>query len=101
MKEMIPRAVCEATPSRQAVGKPGKGGESSGTLDQSQGEAMEDKAVGRVTEAAGSLTGDETLEAEGRALGGAGQRSTCPARRGMDSGNRRAGQISSVHRTKD
>ena len=43
---------------------------------------MEDKAVGRVTEAAGSLTGDETLEAEGRALGGAGQRSTCPARRG-------------------
>ena len=62
---------------------------------------MEDKAVGRVTEAAGSLTGDETLEAEGRALGGAGQRSTCQARGGMESGNRRAGQISSVHRTKD
>jgi len=37
---------------------------------------MEDKAVGRVTEVAGSLTDDETLEAEGRALGGAGQRST-------------------------
>jgi hypothetical protein len=31
-------------------------------------EAM-DRAVGRVAEAAGALTGDETLEAEGRALG--------------------------------
>jgi len=50
---------------------------------------MEDKAVGRVTEAAGSLTDDETLEAEGRAGRSGAEKylpGTCPARRGMDSG---------------
>jgi len=31
-----------------------------------------DKAVGRAAEAAGSLTGDETMEIEGRALGRSG-----------------------------
>jgi hypothetical protein len=64
---------------------------------------MEDKAVGRVTEAAGSLTGDETLEAEGRALGERGREvptGYLPSQKG-DSGNRRAGQISSGHRTND
>jgi uncharacterized protein YjbJ (UPF0337 family) len=35
-----------------------------------------DKAVGRVAEATGSLTGDETMKAEGRVLGRAAQRRT-------------------------
>ena len=42
---------------------------------------MEDKVVGRVTEAAGSLTGDETLEAEGRA-GRSGAEKYLPSQKG-------------------
>jgi uncharacterized protein YjbJ (UPF0337 family)/predicted RNase H-like HicB family nuclease len=64
-----------------------------------------DKAVGRVAEAAGSLTGDETMEVEGRALGRSGQRKTFRVLAQPDGGwiveTGEVGQISSVHRTKD
>jgi uncharacterized protein YjbJ (UPF0337 family) len=39
-------------------------------------EGAVDRAVGQVVEAAGSLTGDETLKAEGRALNRSAQRET-------------------------
>ena len=64
-----------------------------------------DKAVVRAADAAGSLIGDETLEAEGRASGRVRQRSTYrmlaqpEARWIVETGG--TGQISSVHRTKD
>lgn len=64
-----------------------------------------DKAVGRVVEATGSVSGDETMEAEGRALGRSGQKATVrvvPQPEGgwiVETG--RDGQVSSVHRTKD
>jgi uncharacterized protein YjbJ (UPF0337 family) len=68
-------------------------------------EEVVDKAVGRVAEAAGSLTGDETMEAEGRALGRSGQRETFRVLAQPDGGwiveTGEAGQVSSVHRTKD
>ena len=64
-----------------------------------------DKAVGRMAEAAGSLTGDETLEGEGRALGRTAQRETYSVTAQPDGGwiveVGGAGQVSSVHRTKD
>ncbi len=64
-----------------------------------------DKAVGKVTQTAGSLTGDRTLEAEGRALGRKAQRNTFRVLAQPDGGwvveTGGAGQISSVHRTKD
>jgi uncharacterized protein YjbJ (UPF0337 family) len=68
------------------------------------GEAA-DKAVGRVVEAAGSLTGDETLQAEGRALGREGRRKTYRVVAQPEGGwvveSGEVGQISSVHRIKD
>ncbi len=64
---------------------------------------MVDKAVSRVAEANGALTGDETLEAEGRALGR--NRKTLRVLAQPDGGwiveTGEAGQVSSVHRTKD
>lgn len=48
-------------------------------MDKSKGSKPEeavDKAVGRVAEAAGSLTGNKTIEAEGRVLGRTAQRKT-------------------------
>ncbi len=64
---------------------------------------MVDKAVSRVAEATGALTGDETLEAEGRALGQ--NRKTLRILAQPDGGwiveTGEAGHVSSVHRTKD
>jgi uncharacterized protein YjbJ (UPF0337 family) len=64
-----------------------------------------DRAVGRVAEATGALTGDETIEAEGRALGRKGQRNTLRVVAQPEGGwiveTGGAGQVSSVHRTKD
>jgi hypothetical protein len=64
---------------------------------------MVDKAVSRVAEATGALTGDETLEAEGRALGR--NRETLRVLAQPDGGwmveTGEAGQVPSVHRTKD
>jgi hypothetical protein len=64
-----------------------------------------DRAVGRVAEATGALTGDKTIEAEGRALGRKGQRNTLRVLAQPDGGwiveTGGVGQVSSVHRTKD
>jgi Uncharacterized protein conserved in bacteria (DUF2188) len=76
-----------------------------GKRKQSTPEDTVDKAVGRVVEATGSISGDETMEAEGRVLGRTGQRTTfrvAPQPEGgwmVEAG--RAGQVSSVHRIKD
>jgi hypothetical protein len=63
-----------------------------------------DRAVGRVAEATGTLTGDETIEAEGRALGRMGQRYTLRVVPQPEAGwiveTGGAGQVSSVHRKK-
>jgi uncharacterized protein YjbJ (UPF0337 family) len=62
-----------------------------------------DKAVGRVAEATGSLTGDETLEAEGRA-GQDGAEGELPRSGPAGGGMVEAGEtghVSSIHRTKD
>ena len=64
-----------------------------------------DRAVGRVAETAGSFTGDKTMEAEGRALGRTGRRETYRVVAQPDDGwiveTGEAGQVSSIHRTKD
>ena len=64
-----------------------------------------DRAVGRVAETTGRVTGDETLEAEGRALGRTADRETYRVVAQPDGGwvfeEGKSGQISSVHRTKD
>jgi hypothetical protein len=64
-----------------------------------------DKTVGRVAETAGSVTGDESLESEGRALGRTADRETYRVIPQPDGGwvveKGKSGQISSVHRTKD
>jgi hypothetical protein len=64
-----------------------------------------DRAVGRVAEVTGALIGDETIEVEGRALDRKGQRSTLRVVAQPDGGwiveSGGAGQVSSVHRTKD
>ena len=61
--------------------------------------------MGRAAEAAGSLIGDETLEAEGRVLGRVRQRSTYCVLAQPEEGwivvTEGTGQILSVHRTKD
>jgi hypothetical protein len=68
-------------------------------------EEMVDRSVGRVAEAAGSVTGDESLESEGRALGRAPHRETYRVVAQPDGGWKvekgTSGQVSSVHRTKD
>jgi uncharacterized protein YjbJ (UPF0337 family) len=64
-----------------------------------------DRAVGRVAETAGSLTGDHTLEVEGRALGRKAKRKTFRVLSQPEGGwileTGEAGQVSSIHRTKD
>jgi hypothetical protein len=68
-------------------------------------EEVADRSVGRVAEAAGSLTGDESLESEGRALGRTPDRETYRVVAQPDGGwiveKGTSGQVSSVHRTKD
>jgi hypothetical protein len=76
-----------------------------GKRERGKPEEAVDKAVGLVAEAAGSLTGDETLEAEGRALGRTARRETYLVMAQSEGGwmveTGEAGQVSSVHRTKD
>ena len=76
-----------------------------GKRKQGKPEGAVDKAVGQVAEAAGSLTGDETLKAEGRALGRTAQRETyrvvAQPERGWMVETGGIGQVSSIHRTKD
>jgi hypothetical protein len=76
-----------------------------GKRERGKPEEALDKAVGRVAEATGSLTGDETLEAEGRALGRTARRETYRVVAQPEGGwmveAGEAGQVSSVHRTKD
>ena len=64
-----------------------------------------DKGVGRVAEAAGSVTGDDSLESEGRALGRTPDRETYRVVAQPEGGwiveKGTSGQVSSVHRTKD
>jgi Uncharacterized protein conserved in bacteria (DUF2188) len=76
-----------------------------GRRKQGTPEETVDKAVGRVAEATGSLTSDETLESEGRALGRMGLRNTYRVVAQPEGGwvveAGGAGQVSSVHRTKD
>lgn len=68
-------------------------------------EEVVDRGVGRVAEAAGSVTGDESLESEGRALGRTPDRETYRVVAQPDGGwiveKGTSGQVSSVHRTKD
>ena len=76
-----------------------------GKRKQGKPEGAVDKAVGQVAEAAGSLTGDETLKAEGRALDRTAQRETyrvvAQPERGWMVETGGIGQVSSIHRTKD
>jgi hypothetical protein len=64
-----------------------------------------DRSVGRVAEAAGTVTGDESLKSEGRALGRTPDRATYRVVAQPDGGwiveKGTSGQVSSVHRTKD
>ena len=63
-----------------------------------------DKAVGRLAEGAGSVTGDKSLEAEGRAMRRKGERKTYLVTPHRDGGWKvqaeGASRASSVHRTK-
>ena len=67
------------------------------------GEAL-NKTVGRLAEGAGSVTGDESLEAEGRALRRKGERNTYVVTAHPDGGwqvlTEGASRATSVHRTK-
>ena len=76
-----------------------------GGKKESKPDAAVDKTVGRVAETAGSVTGDETLESEGRALGRTADRETYRVVAQPDGGwvveEGKSGQISSVHRTKE
>lgn len=67
-------------------------------------EQAADKAVGKVAQTAGSLAGDKTLEAEGRALDRTGHMETLRVLAQPDGGwvveTGEVGQVSSVHRTK-
>jgi hypothetical protein len=76
-----------------------------GSKKQGAPEETVDKAVGRVAEVTGSLAGDETMEAEGRALGRTAQRNTYRVVAQPDEGwiveTGEAGQVSSVHRRKE
>ncbi len=64
-----------------------------------------DNLVGRATETAGSLTGDETLEAEGRTLARKGRRNSYRVVSQPEEGwiveNGDSGQVVSVHPTKE
>ncbi len=68
-------------------------------------EQTADRAVGRATETAGALTGNQTMEAEGRAEHRSVQRTTyrvTPQPEGgwiVESGE--FGQVAGIHRTKD
>jgi uncharacterized protein YjbJ (UPF0337 family) len=63
-----------------------------------------DKTMGRVSEAAGRLSGDESLEAEGRVLGRKGELKTYLVKPHPDGGWKvqaeEATRATSVHRTK-
>jgi predicted P-loop ATPase len=76
-----------------------------GKRERGKPEEAVDKAVARLAEATGSLTGDETLEAEGRALGRTAQRNTYRVVAQPEAGwiveGGEARQVSSVHQTKD
>ena len=52
-----------------------RNGQNRGQEERGKPEKTVDKTVGRVAETTASLTGDETLEAEGRPLGRTAQRS--------------------------
>jgi hypothetical protein len=76
-----------------------------GRTKDSKPDAAVDKTVGCVAEKAGSVTGDETLESEGRALGRTVDRETYRVVAQPEGGwvveTGKSGQISSVHRTKE
>jgi Uncharacterized protein conserved in bacteria (DUF2188) len=75
-----------------------------GRKKQSRSEEAADKAAGRVAEAAGALSGDKTMEAEGRTLARTSRRETFRVVAQPEGGwiveTGKAGQVSSVHRTK-
>jgi hypothetical protein len=76
-----------------------------GRRNENKPDKAVDKTVGSVAETVGSVTGDETLESEGRALGRTADRETYRVIAQQDGGwvveKGKSGQVSSVHRTKD
>jgi uncharacterized protein YjbJ (UPF0337 family) len=86
------------------IGTRRKGRATVGRKKQGGPEEALDKTIGRLAEGAGRITGDESLEAEGRALRRKGERKsyvvTAHPDGGWQVGTEGASRATSVHRTK-